>query len=246
MAPLSDSPVRQTWLVIHIVLALAGYAALILTAAASVGYLIQERRLKTKKPARLLEKLPPLATLDNLISGSLGVAFVLITLAVVLVITWEFLYSGTALDRRSEGDGFAGHLGSAGGGDVSARHRGMAGPARGGDGAGGAGMLHYHLGSAGRVLSLPMKLLLTGLNHRTAPVEVRERLAFEEGALPEALDRLRQRPGLLEGMILSTCNRVEVAVTAEEETDAELGGGRIFGRDARGGPGVGLAAPVSL
>jgi glutamyl-tRNA reductase len=65
-----------------------------------------------------------------------------------------------------------------------------------------------------------MKLLLTGLNHRTAPVEVRERLAFEEGTLPEALDRLRQRPGLLEGMILSTCNRVEVAVTAEEETDA--------------------------
>ncbi len=66
-----------------------------------------------------------------------------------------------------------------------------------------------------------MKLLLTGLNHRTAPVEVRERLAFEEKALPDALDRLRQRPGLLEGMILSTCNRVEVAVTAEEETDAE-------------------------
>lgn len=65
-----------------------------------------------------------------------------------------------------------------------------------------------------------MKLLLTGLNHRTAPVEVRERLAFEEQAIPEALDRLRQRPGLLEGMILSTCNRVEVAVTAEEEADA--------------------------
>jgi ABC-type uncharacterized transport system permease subunit len=96
VAPLSDSPVRQTWLVVHIVLALAGYAALALTAAASVCYLIQERRLKTKKPARLLAKLPPLATLDNLISGSLGLAFVLITLAVVLVITWEFLYADRA------------------------------------------------------------------------------------------------------------------------------------------------------
>lgn len=83
----------QTWLVIHIVLALAGYASLALTAVASVCYLIQERRLKSKKPARILAKLPPLATLDNLISGSLGVAFVLITLAVVLIITWEFLYS---------------------------------------------------------------------------------------------------------------------------------------------------------
>lgn len=66
-----------------------------------------------------------------------------------------------------------------------------------------------------------MKLLLTGLNHRTAPVEVRERLAFEEKALPGALDELKRCPGLIEGMILSTCNRVEVAVTADERADAE-------------------------
>src|SRR5438552_10470909 len=65
-----------------------------------------------------------------------------------------------------------------------------------------------------------MKLLLTGLNHKTAPVEVRERLAFEEQALPEALDNLKQRPGVLEGMILSTCNRVEVAVTADDQVNA--------------------------
>ena len=66
-----------------------------------------------------------------------------------------------------------------------------------------------------------MKLLLTGLSHHTAPVEVRERLAFEENTLLDALNRLRRRPGMIEGMILSTCNRVEVAVTAEEQTDAE-------------------------
>src|SRR5271155_132486 len=66
-----------------------------------------------------------------------------------------------------------------------------------------------------------MKLFITGLNHRTAPVEVRERLAFEEGALPVALGNLKQRPGLLEGMILSTCNRVEITVATEENTDAE-------------------------
>ncbi len=64
-----------------------------------------------------------------------------------------------------------------------------------------------------------MKLLITGLSHHTAPVEVREKLAFEEKTLPEALDRLCQRPGMVEGMILSTCNRVEVAVTAEEQCD---------------------------
>lgn len=65
-----------------------------------------------------------------------------------------------------------------------------------------------------------MKLVVTGLSHHTAPVEVRERLAFEEKNLPEALDRLRRRPGMIEGMILSTCNRVEVAVTADGQGGA--------------------------
>ena len=65
-----------------------------------------------------------------------------------------------------------------------------------------------------------MKLLLTGLNHRTAPVEVRERIAFEEHAIPAALASLRRCPGLLEGMILSTCNRVEIAATLDDEADA--------------------------
>ncbi len=66
-----------------------------------------------------------------------------------------------------------------------------------------------------------MKLFITGLNHRTAPVEVRERLGFEEKNLAQALENLKQRPGLLEGMILSTCNRVEITVAAEEQVDAE-------------------------
>jgi len=64
-----------------------------------------------------------------------------------------------------------------------------------------------------------MKLWITGLNHRTAPVAVRERIAFSEAALPAALHQLKQFPGLMEGLILSTCNRVEVAVTTEEDVD---------------------------
>ncbi len=66
-----------------------------------------------------------------------------------------------------------------------------------------------------------MKFLVTGLNHRTAPVEVRERLAFNEAGLAAALDELKRSPGLVEGMILSTCNRVEIAVTTDEQTDPE-------------------------
>jgi glutamyl-tRNA reductase len=55
-----------------------------------------------------------------------------------------------------------------------------------------------------------MKFQLIGVNHITAPVEVRERLAIPESRLPDALKRLAGHPGVDEGLILSTCNRVEV------------------------------------
>lgn len=66
-----------------------------------------------------------------------------------------------------------------------------------------------------------MKLCVTGLNHRTAPVAVRERLAFKQHDLARALDDLRQQPGVREGLILSTCNRVEVAVAADDTVAAQ-------------------------
>jgi len=55
-----------------------------------------------------------------------------------------------------------------------------------------------------------MNLQLIGVNHRSAPVEVRERFAIPEKKLPEALQSLVQYPGVEEGLIISTCNRVEV------------------------------------
>ncbi len=55
-----------------------------------------------------------------------------------------------------------------------------------------------------------MDIVLVGLNHRTAPVEVRERIAFRNGELAPALRRLVAIEGVAEGAILSTCNRVEV------------------------------------
>ena len=55
-----------------------------------------------------------------------------------------------------------------------------------------------------------MNLRLIGVNHKTAPVEVRERLAIPESRLAEALKKLSQHPGVDEGMILCTCNRVEL------------------------------------
>ena len=53
-------------------------------------------------------------------------------------------------------------------------------------------------------------IVVVGLNHETAPVSVREALAFPKERLVEALERLCQEAGLGEAMILSTCNRVEI------------------------------------
>jgi glutamyl-tRNA reductase len=55
-----------------------------------------------------------------------------------------------------------------------------------------------------------MNFQLIGVNHNSAPVEVRERLAIPESRLPEALKRLVQHPGIEEALIISTCNRVEL------------------------------------
>ena len=62
-----------------------------------------------------------------------------------------------------------------------------------------------------------MNLHITGLSHKTAPVALREKLAIAENTLPKALEDL-QKLGASEALILSTCNRVEIAVTTTGET----------------------------
>ncbi len=55
-----------------------------------------------------------------------------------------------------------------------------------------------------------MHIVLVGMNYRSAPVEIRERLAFRREQLADALATLRGRVGLHEAAILSTCNRIEI------------------------------------
>lgn len=59
-----------------------------------------------------------------------------------------------------------------------------------------------------------MSLLLVGINHHSAPIDVREQLAVGERALPDALRSLSSLPGVAEGALLSTCNRTEVYAEA--------------------------------
>ncbi len=65
-----------------------------------------------------------------------------------------------------------------------------------------------------------MELVLLGINHTTAPIEVRERLAIPAGGLADATRSLAGVPGVREGLILSTCNRVELVTVHDAEAEA--------------------------
>jgi ABC-type transport system involved in cytochrome c biogenesis permease subunit len=91
----TSQTVRDAWLMVHVVLVLLGYAALLFTAVAAILYLFQERELKRKKPRSFYHRLPPLATLDDVISKFMGLGFVLITLGVIAGSIWAFVELGT-------------------------------------------------------------------------------------------------------------------------------------------------------
>jgi ABC-type transport system involved in cytochrome c biogenesis permease subunit len=95
VAPWSPQ-VRSVWLVIHVSTVLIGYAALIFSAVASVYYLLQERQLKRKEVKPSANRLPPLATLDRIITQSMNTGFVFITFATITGVVWAFIEGGAA------------------------------------------------------------------------------------------------------------------------------------------------------
>jgi len=80
-----------------------------------------------------------------------------------------------------------------------------------------------------------MSIFCFGLSHQTAAVDVRERFAIPESALPEALARVKRMPGLTEGLIVSTCNRTEFYVTGEFRDSSAPAFFESFYRDFRAG-----------
>ena len=65
------------------------------------------------------------------------------------------------------------------------------------------------------------EIIIVGLNHRSAPIEIRESVAFEEAVLHDGLARLRTHASIDEGVILSTCNRVEVVAATPDSATAQ-------------------------
>ncbi|HEY6010157.1 MAG TPA: glutamyl-tRNA reductase, partial [Nitrospirota bacterium] len=63
-----------------------------------------------------------------------------------------------------------------------------------------------------------MGIIVVGLSHKTAPIEVREKLNFPEATVPDALRKLMSYEGIRESLILSTCNRVEIYASVQDST----------------------------
>lgn len=61
-----------------------------------------------------------------------------------------------------------------------------------------------------------MHTIIVGVNHRTAPVEIREKLSFVEEELPQAMQTLQQQKSILENIIISTCNRTEIYAVVDQ------------------------------
>lgn len=67
-----------------------------------------------------------------------------------------------------------------------------------------------------------MSLITLGINHKTAPLDLRERLAFTPQSLPEALLSLKKLNHVEEASILSTCNRTEIYCVTTEDNDQAI------------------------
>ena len=65
-----------------------------------------------------------------------------------------------------------------------------------------------------------VNLILVGVNHKTTPVEIREKLAFTKGKIEESVNHLFNFPDIIEHTILSTCNRVEIYARANSQDSA--------------------------
>jgi len=87
-----------------------------------------------------------------------------------------------------------------------------------------------------------VELIVVGLSHKTAPVEVRERLAFSPTALPEVCRGLTCDGGAEEAMVLSTCNRVEVYAVAPSPDAGFAAVAAFLERQTDAPDGPGLAA----
>ncbi len=186
-------------------------------------YLIQEHELKSKQPRAFYYRLPPLRTLDQVLHQTMAFGFISVTLGLIVASIYAASHWGQELDRRPDHRAGVCHLGDLPGDDFQPSSDRMA-------------RAQERLFCDRRFLRrrtdldrqqrsarvhAAMSVLVLGLSHKTAPVEVRERFALPEERAEALLASLAARPGIDEACILSTCNRVEFMVRGDDASGPE-------------------------
>ena len=200
-------------------------------------YIFQERLIKTKRIGRFHRLLPSLETLDTINRRGLPLGFFLLTLGIISGALWAgsawgFYWSWDPKETWSLITWFA---------YAAMVHQRLALGWRGKRAAllaligfalvmftflgvsvlvGWAPCFQRYAHRSGDERVMNSEILVIGLNHSTAPVQIREKITFpgdEEGRVTRSFADL---DGIEEAMILSTCNRAEIIVTAEDAADS--------------------------
>lgn len=87
-----------------------------------------------------------------------------------------------------------------------------------------------HVAAARNVRQTVMDVVLFGINHHTAPLELREALALDGASAPGVLRGLLDDPAVSEAVLLATCNRTELYAATPDPAAAEIALRRLFGR----------------
>ncbi len=198
-----------SWPHLHVILASAGLALLGVAGLAGALFLAEDRALKSKRIPALRRGLPSLEALDRVNAMTIATGFPLLTCGVIAGMLWTRVRNRASLRRRCA----CGVVGDRMGDLPGARHRAFRRRLARSRGSGERrARLRLPALRRDRRRSHHMKILLVGMNHRTAPVEVRERFAVDD-PLPW-LVKLVAAPEIEEAVLISTCNRVEVIAAA--------------------------------
>ena len=220
---------------LHKALLMLSFGGFGLSAVGAVMYLTQEKDLKLHKFRAILSKLPSLERLETAMTRLVWIAFGLLTAGLItssaylhqvkqvwfkadpemiwVMGVWAF-YLVLLVLRNAMPIAAGGLPGVRWEVSVCAAHL--------------LGRVPVVAASSNLQRCLVMPIVCLGLNHRTAPVTVRERFALPEGELPVLLGALRERTVAKEAVILSTCNRVEIYAATEDEPQVLLNELRAF------------------
>ena len=226
--PLSPPPARGAIFVLHVTLNTWAYAAFALSFILSLVYLGQDRLLRSRRLGSTFWRFPALDVLDRMARSSVYVGLVTFVFGVAMGFMWEHrLTGGYALGDPKVIVTLAILIAYVAYVRLSKCRmaRGAGREALRREFPGSSFQLYIREFISHKVPSLPLmptatktrstgagriQVVLIGCNHRTAPVEVRERISFTQKQALEAADELRRQGILDEAVVLSTCNRSEL------------------------------------